>query len=55
MSNPGNGYKGYGNNGEDGSEGAIYKNVYCSYSHGSLLLETQNLQITDLSFAKTKI
>ena len=29
--------KGYGNNGEDGSEGAIYKNVYCSYSHGSLL------------------
>jgi len=29
--------KGYGNNGEDGFEGAIYKNVYCSYSHGSLL------------------
>ena len=28
---------GYGNNGEDGSEGAIYKNVYCSYGHGSLL------------------
>ncbi|MCQ1531611.1 type 1 glutamine amidotransferase [Lutispora saccharofermentans] len=28
---------GYGNNGEDGYEGAIYKNVYCSYSHGSLL------------------
>jgi len=24
--------KGYGNNGEDGFEGAIYKNVYCSYS-----------------------
>lgn len=29
--------KGHGNNGEDGYEGAIYKNVYCSYSHGSLL------------------
>jgi CobQ-like glutamine amidotransferase family enzyme len=29
--------KGYGNNGEDGFEGAIYKNVFCSYSHGSLL------------------
>lgn len=29
--------KGYGNNGEDGYEGAIYRNVYCSYSHGSLL------------------
>lgn len=29
--------KGNGNNGEDGFEGAIYKNVFCSYSHGSLL------------------
>jgi hypothetical protein len=29
--------KGYGNNGEDGFEGALYKNVFCSYSHGSLL------------------
>lgn len=29
--------KGYGNNGEDGYEGAIYNNVYCTYSHGSLL------------------
>ncbi len=29
--------KGYGNNGEDGFEGATYKNVICSYSHGSLL------------------
>jgi lipid II isoglutaminyl synthase (glutamine-hydrolysing) len=28
---------GNGNNGEDGFEGAIYKNVFCSYSHGSLL------------------
>jgi len=29
--------KGYGNNGEDSFEGATYKNVFCSYSHGSLL------------------
>jgi CobQ-like glutamine amidotransferase family enzyme len=28
---------GFGNNAQDGFEGAIYKNTYCSYSHGSLL------------------
>jgi CobQ-like glutamine amidotransferase family enzyme len=28
---------GYGNNGEDGMEGARYKNVFCTYSHGCLL------------------
>ena len=28
---------GNGNNGEDKTEGARYKNVFCSYSHGSLL------------------
>lgn len=28
---------GCGNNGEDGLEGARYKNVFCSYSHGCLL------------------
>lgn len=28
---------GGGNNGEDKTEGSIYKNVFCSYSHGSLL------------------
>ncbi|MCX7922350.1 MAG: type 1 glutamine amidotransferase [Clostridia bacterium] len=37
--------KGYGNNGEDMYEGAIYKNVYCSYSHGSLL--PKNPALTD--------
>lgn len=37
--------KGYGNNGEDGFEGAIYNNVYCSYSHGSLL--PKNPSLTD--------
>ena len=29
--------KGFGNNGEDRTEGARYKNVFCSYGHGSLL------------------
>lgn len=29
--------KGFGNNGEDGFEGARFKNVFCTYSHGSFL------------------
>ncbi len=29
--------KGFGNNGSDGTEGAIYKNTICSYSHGPIL------------------
>ncbi|HEY6406111.1 MAG TPA: hypothetical protein VIY29_01460, partial [Ktedonobacteraceae bacterium] len=29
--------KGYGNNAEDASEGAIYRNAYGTYMHGSLL------------------
>lgn len=29
--------KGFGNNGEDLSEGAIYKNSFCSYFHGPIL------------------
>ena len=29
--------KGYGNNGKDGTEGARYKNVFCTYMHGSFL------------------
>jgi CobQ-like glutamine amidotransferase family enzyme len=36
---------GHGNNGEDGLEGAIYKNTFCSYSHGSLL--PKNPALTD--------
>lgn len=28
---------GFGNNGEDGTEGAVYKNVFGTYLHGSLL------------------
>jgi lipid II isoglutaminyl synthase (glutamine-hydrolysing) len=29
--------EGYGNNGKDHAEGAIYKNVYCTYFHGPIL------------------
>jgi len=29
--------KGYGNNAEDGTEGAVYRNTYGTYLHGSLL------------------
>jgi hypothetical protein len=36
---------GYGNNGRDGTEGARYKNVFCSYLHGPLL--PKNTQLTD--------
>lgn len=35
--------KGYGNNGEDGSEGAIYKNSIGSYLHGPILPKNPNL------------
>lgn len=34
---------GNGNNGEDGTEGAVYRNVFCSYSHGSLLPKNPDL------------
>jgi CobQ-like glutamine amidotransferase family enzyme len=34
---------GYGNNGEDKSEGCIYKNTYCTYFHGSLLSKNPEL------------
>ncbi|MBO4636677.1 MAG: glutamine amidotransferase [Clostridiales bacterium] len=37
---------GHGNNGEDGYEGAVYKNTFCTYSHGSLL--PKNPEITDM-------
>ncbi len=36
---------GNGNNGTDGFEGAIFKNTFCSYSHGSLL--PKNPEFTD--------
>lgn len=34
---------GYGNNGEDGMEGCVYKNTFCSYFHGSLLSKNPEL------------
>jgi CobQ-like glutamine amidotransferase family enzyme len=34
---------GHGNNGQDGTEGAIYKNVYCSYFHGPILARNGEL------------
>ncbi|MBR3031852.1 MAG: glutamine amidotransferase [Clostridiales bacterium] len=37
--------EGAGNNGKDGYEGAIYNNVYCTYSHGSFL--PKNPAMTD--------
>lgn len=45
---------GNGNNGQDGFEGAVYNNVFCSYSHGSLL--PKNPLLTDhlLSLALTQ-
>ncbi|MBP6882180.1 MAG: cobalamin biosynthesis protein CobQ [Candidatus Levybacteria bacterium] len=33
----GNVIRGSGNNGSDGTEGAVYKNTFCSYSHGPIL------------------
>lgn len=36
---------GYGNNGEDGYEGCIYKNTYGTYFHGSLL--SKNTELAD--------
>lgn len=41
---------GNGNNGEDGTEGARYKNVYCSYSHGPIL--PKNPKFCDLLLSK---
>ncbi|WP_252904042.1 type 1 glutamine amidotransferase [Secundilactobacillus oryzae] len=34
---------GKGNNGEDQTEGAIYKNVFCSYFHGPILTRNGNI------------
>jgi hypothetical protein len=35
--------KGFGNNGEDGTEGAIYKNCIATYSHGPFLSKNPHL------------
>lgn len=43
--------EGKGNNNEDGKEGARYKNVFCSYFHGPLLVRNPHLaeRIVDLA------
>lgn len=38
--------KGFGNNGEDGTEGVRYKNTFGTYSHGPVL--PKNPQLADL-------
>ncbi|EEV43031.1 cobyric acid synthase [Enterococcus faecium 1,230,933] len=35
--------QGQGNNGEDQSEGVIYRNVFGSYFHGPILARNENL------------
>jgi lipid II isoglutaminyl synthase (glutamine-hydrolysing) len=45
---------GYGNNGEDGNEGCIYKNTFCSYFHGSLLSKNPDLADRFLTLALSK-
>ncbi|MDO8451318.1 MAG: type 1 glutamine amidotransferase [bacterium] len=42
--------QGYGNNGEDGTEGALYKNCIATYSHGPFL--PKNPHIADWLIAK---
>ena len=46
----GNVIKGFGNNGEDKTEGAIYKNTFCTYSHGPVL--PKNPEFADLLIKK---
>lgn len=45
---------GYGNNGEDGYEGCIYKNTFCTYFHGSLLSKNPELADRMLYLALSK-
>lgn len=41
---------GFGNNGEDGFEGCVYKNTYCTYFHGSFL--SKNPDMADILIKK---
>lgn len=50
----GNILAGYGNNGEDGKEGCIYKNTFCTYFHGSLLSKNPELADRLLKLALDK-
>ena len=46
--------EGKGNNNEDGTEGAHYKNVFCSYFHGPLLVHNPHLadRLIDLAIER---
>ena len=48
--------KGYGNNEEDHVEGCHYKNVFCSYFHGPILVRNQHLtdRIIETAAARRK-
>ena len=46
--------KGYGNNGQDGTEGVRYKNVFGTYSHGPLLPKNPHLCDHILTAALTR-
>ncbi|MGY3751087.1 type 1 glutamine amidotransferase [Vagococcus acidifermentans] len=46
--------KGYGNNGQDQTEGVIYKNVFGSYFHGPILARNKNLAVRLLKTALKK-
>ena len=43
--------KGNGNNGEDGGEGLVYRNVYGTYFHGPILTRNGNLALHILQLA----
>jgi CobQ-like glutamine amidotransferase family enzyme len=45
---------GNGNNGQDGNEGCIYKNTFCTYFHGSLLSKNPELADRLLKIALNK-
>ena len=45
---------GFGNNGEDGYEGCVYKNTFCTYFHGSLLSKNPELADRILKLALDK-
>ncbi|MGL5414086.1 MAG: type 1 glutamine amidotransferase [Clostridium sp.] len=46
--------EGHGNNGEDGYEGCVYKNTFCTYFHGSLLSKNPELADRFLTLALEK-
>ena len=45
---------GHGNNGQDQTEGAIFKNTFCSYFHGPILARNENLASRILEAALVK-